>query len=71
MHRPKRLYGENVKNLEQSTPHHPMDSDAEYCLDSFRKLGYYADSWTLRAQQYGSLPARARWLLHAIRNDVI
>ena len=68
--RPKKLYGENLKTLEATTPNHEYASDAEYIRQWFREQGYWCDTFIVHSDWHGSFTARVRWLLYCMRSDV-
>jgi site-specific DNA-cytosine methylase len=69
-HRPRKLYGENLKSLDSTTPDHEFASDGDYIRAWFRDQGYWVDTFVVRAENYGSAAVRARWLLYGTRSDV-
>ena len=64
IHRPRRLYGENVKHMDSATPTHEFISDGEYAKNELHQIGYWAESFIVSARDFGSHVVRHRWLLN-------
>ena len=64
--RPERLYGENLKTLEATTPDHMCTSDAEFIKGELRDLGYWVDDFIVKADVHGSFVVRTRWYLYSM-----
>ena len=62
-HRPRKLFAENVKGINQKTPLSEFASDSEYIKVTLGKLGYWSATHMCLAEHFGSETCRYRWML--------